>query len=449
MKLVILDASRESDVVRWSRGTVAGDLIKQNKGRTIWRVAAGSPGLFVKRFAPTPLRDRATKEARMLAALHRAGVRCPRPLATARDDSGTYLVTEELAGSRDLYSLIAEGVPDLRGLLAKLAGVVRDLHEAGFEHQDLHAGNILVRDDDLFVLDVHRARRRTLSLGARLDGIAFMAMSFADSVSLMEIHRFFRAYPLRDRKELVAAWDRLRRIRREFCRRRAARCMHDGSEFGVRGNVFFRKGMNPEGLLDVPRETVKKTGRESLDRLPGGRFLKRTAASRARRIWKNAHGLALRGIPTPKLFACGPGWVVGEWVEGPNLGDVVRRDVPEMRRAEREEFLFRLARFVRCLHARGVCHRDLKSSNILSSERGFFLVDLDRIVFSGEVGDRDRIFNLAQLNASVDAALTRGDRLRFLRYYVGRDRGRWLQLREWIQEIMRVTVARRHLWPPR
>ncbi|MBI2900667.1 MAG: phosphotransferase [Planctomycetes bacterium] len=437
-KITATVPGRRPDVERWFRGELEGEVVKENSARTVWRVRGA--GLYVKRFAPKLLRDRARREADLLGALARAGVPCPRPVATARDARGTYLVTEEIAGARDLYSLIAEGAPHVRRHLASVAALLRRLHDAGFEHQDLHAGNVLVRDDEMFVLDVHRARRGRLSAARRLGGVAFMAMSFSDMVPLTEVHRFFRAYGVRDRGGLLDLWERLRRLRHLHWGGREDRCVREGTGFGVRGDVYGRKGA---GIDALPAAT--DGGDEAIERLPGGRFLKRSRA--ARRIWRNAHALSLRSIPTPRLDACGPGWVVGEWIDAPNLGDFVRERFPRMGRAERDAFLFALARAVRRMHARGACHRDLKSSNILVTERGFSFVDIDRVRFSEEVPEADRIFNLAQLNASVVGTATRADRLRFLHRYIGRDRELWLRRRDWVRRVMRATVARRHFWP--
>jgi len=60
------------------------------------------------------------------------------------------------------------------------------------------------------------------------------------------------------------------------------------------------------------------------------------------------------------------------------------------------------------------------------------------------VPERTRMFNLAQLNASVAEPLTRTDRVRALKAYLGRDRRRW---RVWAVPVMKMTIARRHNWP--
>ena len=145
----------------------------------------------------------------------------------------------------------------------------------------------------------------------------------------------------------------------------------------------------------------------------------------------------------------GGSWVAGEWIEGPDLYGYVRAQFPHMGRAARDSFLGGLARTVRRMHDRGVFHADLKAANVLVADGRLQIVDLDRVRFSLDVPERDRIFNLAQLNASVTPPLTRTDRLRALRLYFGRCPSLWRNERRWIREIMRVTAARKHHWPAR
>jgi hypothetical protein len=69
-----LDA-RAADVAQWSRGEAPAELLKQNGARAVWRVAAGSPALYVKHFPRELFRDRARKEAGLLLDLEKAGIR--------------------------------------------------------------------------------------------------------------------------------------------------------------------------------------------------------------------------------------------------------------------------------------------------------------------------------------------------------------------------------------
>jgi tRNA A-37 threonylcarbamoyl transferase component Bud32 len=445
--------SRKRDVERWACGEVPGQLLKENRGRAVWRVEAGRPALFVKRFPPDLFRDRARKEAALLRDLDEADIPCPRVVAVARDPKGSYLLTEEIPDVQTLGDRLKNPGPAGR-LLEALGALVRKLHDAGFEHQDFHVGNVLVRADELFVIDVHRARRgRPLSRARRLEGIAFTAMSFSEARPSSDLVRFFRAAGLKTRADWLDAWERLRRHREKHYRSRQERCFKEGSGFAVEGKIIHRKDIRLAELqerLRVDRRIVIKEGKGGrVSRVGENLFLKETSPARARRIWEHAHGLSVRGIDTPRLWAWGGGWVAGEWLESVDLYGYVRGDYARLGRAEKDAFLRRLARVVRRLHDRGVFHSDLKSANVLVGAGRIAVIDLDRVRFSPGVPEKRRFFNLGQLNAALTPPLTRTDRLRFLHAYFGNCSALWKDQARWVREIMRVTVARAHHWPPR
>jgi tRNA A-37 threonylcarbamoyl transferase component Bud32 len=163
--------------------------------------------------------------------------------------------------------------------------------------------------------------------------------------------------------------------------------------------------------------------------------------------WVGGHGLRERCLPTPRPLAVlgrGPGaggpasYLLTAKIEdavdlrahvGSLTGnrDVFRRQIDP------------LARLVREMHRRGVSHRDLKAANILVQSRKvqvpgawddfssaafdfgpFWLIDLVGVRLQRRVSRRRRVQNLARLNASFQdqAAVTRADRLRFLRVYL-------------------------------
>jgi tRNA A-37 threonylcarbamoyl transferase component Bud32 len=445
--------SRAADVHRWASGEAPAQAVKSNSGRKVWRVQAGAPALYVKRFPRELFRDRARKEAELLRALDRARIPCPRLVALARDDHGSYILTEEIPDTRPLNEVLRDPGADPRRLLRDFGRLARRLHDAGFEHQDFHAGNVLVRGDALYVIDVHRAAKRaSLSRARRLDGVAFAAMSFVETRPRTDVLRFFRAYGLKGREDIAEAWERLRRRHHEYFLGRQKRAFKDGSGFGVKDSLHYRKGIDLDAILkqiqSAPRETVRKTKTESLARVGGTLFVKTTTPVRARRIWENAHGLALRGIDTPRLFAWDGRWVAGEWVDSVDLHEYIRDRYGALSRAERLAFLFRLARIVRRFHDYGAVHRDLKAGNVLVGQGRILIIDLDTVRFVPEVDESDRVFNLAQLNAAVTPPLTRTDRLRVLDFYIG-TRREWQGRRaDWVREIMEISRRRKHRWPP-
>jgi len=443
--------SRAKDVQRWSRGDVSAALVKSNSGRDVWRVALGTPALYVKRFPAELLRDRAKKEADLLDALHQARIPCPRLVALARDKKGSYILTEEIPDARPLSEFLQQQSPQARVLLQDLGRLARKLHDAGFDHQDFHAGNVLVRDTDLYVIDVHRAtQKKSLSSSRRLDSLAFTAMSFVEYRPRTDLVRFFQAYGLTERTDWVDVWKRLRRRHHEYFLGRQRRAFKDGSGFGVKGSVYYRKGVDLDAVLSQvergTRETIRKTRSERLDRIDG-LFVKTTTTARAKRIWENAHGLALRGIDTPALFAWDRRWVAGEWVDSVDLHDYIQTRYGLLSRGERLAFLYRLARRIRRFHDYGAYHKDLKAGNILIGDGRILVIDLDPVRFSEDVPQDDRRYNLAQLNASVLPPLSRTDRLRFLDFYLGACATLGKQRQDWVRDIMALTRERRHRWP--
>ncbi|HVR85496.1 MAG TPA: lipopolysaccharide kinase InaA family protein [Planctomycetota bacterium] len=453
MQVSIHLESRAKDVERWSRGDVSGTLVKSNSGRSVWHVPVGSPGLYVKCFPPELLRDRAKKEADLLAALHQARIPCPRLVALARDKEGSYILTEEIPDARPLSEILPHPGPRARVLLQDLGRLAKKLHDAGFDHQDFHAGNVLVRDRDLYVIDVHRAtRKKSLSRDRRFDGLAFTAMSFVETRPRTDLLRFLRAYGIHLRQDWVDVWNRLRKRHAEYFLGRQKRVFKEGSGFGVQGTVHYRKGIDLGAILrrvrTGTREFIRKTKTESLERVDGSLFVKTTTPSRAKRIWENAHGLALRGIDTPTLWAWDRSWVAGEWVDSVDLHDFIRLQYGALRRVERLAFLFRLARRIRRLHDYGCYHKDLKAGNILVGGGRILIIDLDPVRFSDEVPEDERLYNLAQLNAAVTPPLTRTDRLRFLNFYVGNCASLRARRGDWVRDIMTATRQRKHRWPP-
>lgn len=449
----------EEDLKQWFMSAISGEVVKDNSGRTVWRVRTSNRrGLYVKRFKYPGLvqkvrmriSDKARQEFGNLRRLHDRRIACPMPVAYARDPESSWLITEELAEAEVIQGILASRSmtpSELRPMLFGLGAYVRGLHDAGLHHQDLHVGNLLIRKPaDFYVLDVHRASvRAPLSGEERLDSVAFVLLSLLPYVSLSSCARFLKGYGADARK----VWPRLREIRHRYYAGRLGRCLEDGSEYvrETKGKwtVYRRRAWDPGDLpFDESKRTlVKELPNRTLYRV-GDRFLKIQSRAAALRTWKNAHGLYIREIPVARHDACGidsDGWVLGEWLEALPLKEALEKT------AQRQELLHQVARLVRRMHGRGVFHKDLKANNILIRGLDPFVIDLDRIGFALDVDEQDRILNLAQLNAAVGAPVTRTDRLRFFRWYCAYDRRIWRARKSWVRKIMRITVARKHVWP--
>lgn len=118
-----------------------------------------------------------------------------------------------------------------------------------------------------------------------------------------------------------------------------------------------------------------------------------------------------------------------------------RRGGLRVQRSWRYQVLGEVARCVRRLHESGLFTSDLQETNLMLAEGSgglaIYFVDLDGFRRMRRVGWRRRRRNLVQLDRSIGLFLSRGERLYFLREYLGRDKLSRPQLRALVSDIFR------------
>lgn len=195
------------------------------------------------------------------------------------------------------------------------------------------------------------------------------------------------------------------------------------------------------------RLCVKQFVRPGLSRLLP-RFWRHRPALRS---WQAAQRLERKGIGAPQTFAViaedrKSSYVIMAEMEGyAHLRDYARSEFARDAGWERRGRFVRAAAdfLIRC-YDMNVFHEDLKATNFFIREDGdgwtFALLDLAAVAFPRRIRLDNMLLNLAQLNASVPAVITRTDRLRFLR----RLAVRWPMLisHDALAEIARMTRMR-------
>ncbi|MDN3522888.1 3-deoxy-D-manno-octulosonic acid kinase [Halomonas ramblicola] len=154
-------------------------------------------------------RTRAFRELRLTAELHARGLPVPRPVAAAVTRHGlTYeaaLITVRLPATRALAGLLEGGGADDGllegggaddGLLERVGHTLRRFHDAGLDHVDLNARNLLVDAEGrvwLIDLDRCRLRRDGAWKRANLERLARSLAKFAAPEAMDPIRRGYGA----------------------------------------------------------------------------------------------------------------------------------------------------------------------------------------------------------------------------------------------------------------
>jgi tRNA A-37 threonylcarbamoyl transferase component Bud32 len=175
-------------------------------------------------------------------------------------------------------------------------------------------------------------------------------------------------------------------------------------------------------------------------------FVGKVRPTAALRSWVAGQGLRERSLPTPRPLAMlqsvrhgmlQEGYLLTEKIDDALdlhgfLGRISTLSGADRRRCLRH-LIDSLAKVLRHLHRCRVSHRDLKATNILVSHAGLggetgsipddlrvWLIDLVGVTRNRRLRRPRRVQNLARLHASFfqSAAVTRSDKLRFLRAYL-------------------------------
>lgn len=400
-----------------------GKLIKDRGYRQIWRFEQSGKAYFLK-FYPHAARQRlrgspAMREFTRLQWLQRGNVPAPRPVATLLGfkidtNVGDAVILEAIEPSTQLdhylnqRQLAGEGVTDHRALMFKIIDLLTSLGAANLGHSDLHLGNFLLKDGEVFLLDGYAVHRGGLT---RHD-VFKLGHSVTRHATTGDILRGWGALtagglpPLHN--PLSAG------IWRKFIGRARGGNRYFGKvcSEGWRG-VHFSQYKNPYRWSDVSQLIVtqedwlrewplllKKIEDDSLQVLKRSRsgdvllgqvrlagetvdiIIKRPRrrywyrylneigrGSRARRAWFKAWNLIVRSIPTAwpmllmekrKLGYVTDAVFICERVPGDVLAKV---ELDSMRPNDRDNFFRRAGRMLRRIERAGFSHFDAKSSN--------------------------------------------------------------------------------------
>jgi tRNA A-37 threonylcarbamoyl transferase component Bud32 len=350
----------------------------------------------------------------------------------------------------------------------ELAKTLREIHEAGLFHKDLHAGNFLWDGHSLFLTDLHRAKIvRTLSLNQRLWNLSQLFHSlkpiWEDSDHLRFIEKYYEGNPfyLQKKEKLIQKVHFLMdRLQKRQWGSRSKRCLKESTEFSIlkkRGiHYYYRKEFPLDRLNKVieehlrltrerPSILAKKSPEVVISILNGGKnricvkqfcyphfldsFKEHFRRSKGLKSWVAGNGLITRGIPSLKPLALmeNRNWLgLREsyfLIEAPEADQELDRYILKGFENFEEKSLFikAFALWLGHFHKIGLYHKDMKTCNILVSKSGanwnFHLLDLEDVLLDTKIDERRLFKNFLQLNTSTPKIITKAGRVRFFKEY--------------------------------
>jgi len=370
--------------------------------------------------------------------------------------------------------------PEKKETIRLLALFVRRIHDQGIFPTDLHQGNILIqtgaaRTPVFYLIDLHSVRiKREVTVQNRIKNLVQLN-SFR--MSMTDRMRFVTSYLQEGELEGVSPEDFIQKTAiasmvhwRHMWKKRRKKCLRKGKEIEEWSagpwKGMLRKDFRPYFFAMIEEKgfsfqgagikTLRKTSRGSVkeaafsegiksrplivkeykaeDFLSSLRTMFRT--SRAKRAWVNAHNLLLRGISTPLPVAFGERKRLGmlresvlltEKIPGAKTSALFLKELSENFSDSKKialfkrDFLIRLARLIRWMHQTGICHGDLKASNILVTlHKGspfIFLVDMDGVRIRNTLKVNDVAKDLSRMRAAFSGILSQADQDYFIEIY--------------------------------
>ncbi len=191
-------------------------LVKRNSQRDVWRVVWDGREYFAKLYHPNGLVTQAKLLVRGAAARREwnvaryaaaHSVAAVVPVATAwmgaRGSRGAaLLITEAVVGAVPLneYWLAVRHDRQAAGALTDaLADLIARAHQCGFQHDDMHPGNILIRQNgrlrEVFFVDLHKvAIGRHVALHCVVVNLAQLNQWFRRHATRTQLRRFLARY---------------------------------------------------------------------------------------------------------------------------------------------------------------------------------------------------------------------------------------------------------------
>lgn len=374
---------------------------------------------------PRRAKRHCTREEQGVRALKEAGIKTPSLLFKGflKPRCEPVLVFRMIDRAIDLAEAWKHVRSDNRHaeLLIQIVSVIADQHEAGLTHNDLHMGNFILAGNDIYTIDGDaidvRHRGKPLSEAKSLKNLGLFFAQIYPRLDCLVPDAFNVYLEKREWPRNTLLCNRLiKEIRHQRKKRKkkylkkiyrecsAFICQKSWNRFWVYDRNYDTEKMvrfltDPDALIDTNRllkdGNTATVARVEVDcqRLVVKRYnikniwhaLRRCPRpSRAWNSWRNAHRLALLGIPTPKPIALlekrwGPfrskAYFITEYVDGIDVYHLLHSD--RVKEIKHEDLVEQFGKLLQQFANAFISHGDFKATNFIFSGGELIVTDLD------------------------------------------------------------------------
>jgi tRNA A-37 threonylcarbamoyl transferase component Bud32 len=387
-------------------------------------IEKGLFGFLKNRFFP-----RARKEYELAYKLQACSILTPKPLGFGLERACSYIIEEWIEGESLINVFLKQRAGEQGGreadatrkeLFDKLATLLKTLKSHCIRHNDLHLDNILIHNNRLYLIDLHKMRiKKHFTFEDEMSNLSHaLAMVYSD----MEDHEkeaFFQSYGMVGiRMDLEKE---IQKLRDRWVKKKEQRAFTDTSRIVSDGEYVHMVGMEKYGKGEFI-ELIKEDKKVKLERFSDHVRKVYRNKRRLKKAWRVHVVLAYMNLPIiPEAYCLkippffGEGYVAMEDLKGKGieLDRYLDGEYDGMGEKERRDFSSVLSKFLISVFEKGIIHKDLKGCNVFVLKNGgCIFLDVEDIVFK-DIKAEDLKRMLVQLNNTIPGRIRIRDRMRF------------------------------------
>ncbi|MEO1897882.1 MAG: lipopolysaccharide kinase InaA family protein [Cycloclasticus sp.] len=376
------------------------------------------------------------KEASVLKALIKKGIRTPSLLGVYEEADCSVLIIEYMAHSTSLADWLKLEPEQLEfdSVISETTALMLECHRAGFEIQDPHLENFLISNGEVYIIDAGDIAQSNTPLSHE-SSLQNMALLYAqlpvthDLIAFQVLKKTLSAVGYLDvpdektwQQRLISQrrWRQKKFIDKKVFRNCSAYiCQQSRSRFLAAKRDFFTDEVaqalsNPDALIEqgfllkdgntatvarveiagetyvLKRYNIKK---------PVHALIRGLRWSRAAVSWRNGLLLEMLGIPTATSYVLieerwgamrRRSYLLSEYIDAPQAWDIFEGE--RFDEQEKKEWAKKIYNLFKLLKRCQISHGDLKAQNILCPPEGAMFIDLDGMRANQEFKAFDRQF---------------------------------------------------------